>query len=360
PAGRAYTIGEYNQPWPNTNAAEIDPALAAFAAFQDWDGLIHFSYSAGRNWDAPPRDTTSFDLLADVQKVVNFGQAAWLFRTGAIRGGRAPVEVPVSDAMKLRFVREKRIAEPGSGVPDPPNGAPVAWVGILETGNVAAFLQSAAGYDPAMALVHPVRVALSEKPWRALPAVKSPYRSDTGEMTYDRERKLLLLHAPGVAGVFGFAGTSRATAGPLSVELTPGGRGNVALLLTTLDGQPLGRSRRLLLSTSGDVRHTEPGSNPPHPLGGMVPHGGSPDWWALPPPAVGTSGQWPVWMERVEANVTLKTEARRIAVYPLDGRGRRMQPLPARSIARLRGGFRIHLQAAGDQFSPWYEIAMNE
>ena len=34
-AGRPYTVSEYNQPWPNTHAAEIAPSLAAYAAFQE-------------------------------------------------------------------------------------------------------------------------------------------------------------------------------------------------------------------------------------------------------------------------------------------------------------------------------------
>ena len=41
-AGRPYTVSEYNQPWPNTHGAAIDPTWASFAAFQDWDAIMHF------------------------------------------------------------------------------------------------------------------------------------------------------------------------------------------------------------------------------------------------------------------------------------------------------------------------------
>ncbi|MCS7316549.1 MAG: hypothetical protein RMI94_15565, partial [Bryobacterales bacterium] len=49
---RPYTVSEFNQPWPNRQGAEIVPALAAYAAFQDWDGLVHFAYEHARTWDA--------------------------------------------------------------------------------------------------------------------------------------------------------------------------------------------------------------------------------------------------------------------------------------------------------------------
>src|SRR5207248_905094 len=52
-AAKPFTVSEFNQPWPNTYAGEIDPSIAAFAAFQDWDGLMHFAYSHSHSWDQP-------------------------------------------------------------------------------------------------------------------------------------------------------------------------------------------------------------------------------------------------------------------------------------------------------------------
>jgi hypothetical protein len=61
-------------------------------------------------------------------------------------------------------------------------------------------------------------------------------------------------------------------------------------------------------------------------------------------------------MERVESHVTLSTVARRLSVYPLDGKGARLPALAASDVERVAGGFRIHLQAQGQQFAPWYEL----
>lgn len=87
-------------------------------------------------------------------------------------------------------------------------------------------------------------------------------------------------------------------------------------------------------------------------------------WWTLEkepshpgkPSALATSGIAPVWMERVESFVTLRTSAHGLKVYPLDGAGERQAALPARAIERVPGGFRIHVQAEGQSFSAWYEL----
>ncbi len=122
-AGRPYTVSEFNQPWPNTYAAESDPTLAAFAAFQDWDGLMHFAYSHGRNWDDGVPN--GFNLNGDWTKFPGFGQSAWIFRWGGIQAGSETVEIPVSEAHRLQATREKR------------------------NGSVGSFLTSVLSYDPA-------------------------------------------------------------------------------------------------------------------------------------------------------------------------------------------------------------------
>ena len=53
--GRPYTVSEYNQPYPNRQAAELNPTFAAFAAHQDWDSVMHFAYEHGRDWDRTAR-----------------------------------------------------------------------------------------------------------------------------------------------------------------------------------------------------------------------------------------------------------------------------------------------------------------
>jgi len=338
--GRPFTVSEYNQPWPNRQAAEIDPTLAAFGAFQDWDSIMHFAYAHNRNWDdAVPN---GFNLTGDWTKWVNLGQAAWLFRSGAVRAARESIDLPLSEALRLRATREQR------------NSA------------INFFLNTALGWNSANAFLHAVHLVKDGEgpaPETARASPQPPYRSDTGELTFERDGRLCLIHADKAAGVFGFAGSNKITAGAIDVELAPSARGFAAVLLTSLDGEPLAASGRMLLTNPGYALRTQPGSNPQRPQA-LVNYGTTRDWWTLErepgypnkPSGNLNSGSLPVWMERVECHLTLRTGAARITVYPLDAAGARQRPLEETDLARVEGGFRIHLQAEGQVLAPWYEI----
>jgi len=338
--GRPYTVSEYNQPWPNRQGAEIDPTLAAFGAFQDWDAIVHFAYSHGRGWDDGVPN--GFNLNGDWTKWVNLGQAAFLFRTGAIRPALEAIDLPVSSELRLRATREQR------------NSA------------INAFLGAMLGWNSANGFLRSVRLVKDGEepvPEAAKAAPEPPYRADTGELTYDPAARLFLIHSERAAGVFGFPGPNKVTAGALDLELAPGTRGYAAVLVTSLDNEPLAASGRMLLTNPGYTLRTQPGSNPQRPQA-LVNYGTSKDWWTLEPePGYSAKpsgnlngGQRPVWMERVECYVTLRTQATRLIAYPLDGAGSRLELLGPASVERVEGGFRLHLQAEGQAPAPWYEI----
>jgi hypothetical protein len=325
-AGVPYTVSEFNQPWPNRQAAEDDPTLAAFGAFQDWDGLIHFAYAHGRDWDTEAPG--AFNMNGDWGKYVSAAQAAWLFRSGAIQAGKSPVVVTVDRDLQLRFGREKR---PGA---------------------IANFFTATSTSDPALAFLHPIALKKGAKPSTASVKPTAPYTSDTGELVYDPQAKVYTIQSAKAAGVFGFIGTKKTTAGAIDVALAPSTRGFASILLTPLDGQPIASSARMLLTTPG------------YTLGEsqkFVNYPGTTDWWTIAPeppmsdrPTGRNSGAAPMLMERVESTVTLRTSAGSVMVYPLDGAGKRLAPIP---VEKMPGGFRIHLQADGQPMAPWYEIA---
>jgi len=339
-AGIPFTVSEFNQPWPNRQAAEIVPLVAVFGAFQDWDSIMHFAYAHSRNWDDGVPN--GFNLTGDWTKFPIVGQAAWLFRSGAVAPARQTVDLPVSKVMRLQATKEKR------------------------NGNIDAFLNAEWGYDPATALLHRVRLVkdgADPVPQAATRRLAPPFRADTGEFTYDRDNRLFLLHSPKAAGVFGFAGQSKVTAGAIDVELGSSARGFVTILATSLDERPLEESGRVLVSVPGYTLRTQPGSNPPRPQE-MVNYGTANDWWTLekepgyPQKASGNynGGVPPVWMERVESYLTLRTAGSRLTAYPLEGSGARRAPLGSQYVKRAERGFRIHLQAEGQMPSPWYEL----
>ncbi len=372
-AGRPFTISEYNQPWPNTYGAEINPTVAAFAAFQGWDSVMYFAYSHSRLFYAqdkypniPWEGNVPGGFGLDPSRFANFGQAAWLFRTGAIRPGDFPVRIPVSRQQRLQATKERR------------NGA------------FSDFFQKGLGLTPQLALLHPVQIARDEYnqvPDAAKRPLVSPYISDTGQTSYIDEpnaavpelsRKLFLIHAEKAAGVFGFTGWEKATAGTMDVEMSDWSGSFAAILLTSRDDQPIEQSKRMLLSVPGFTLRTQPGTRPQRTQN-LVAHGGygSGRWSLEPGPTVfaresapGSNRQsfsnqpfgnlnfgiGPTWMERIEAVVTIRTSASKLIVHPLDGKGGRMTPLGANDVQKIAGGFRIYLQSDEQKLTPWYEI----
>jgi hypothetical protein len=330
-SGRPYTLSEFNQPWPNTQAAEILPVVAAFAAFQDWDAILYFNYDGSRDrWDANVGRT--FSLNSESHKLAQVGQAAWLFRTGAVWAGRDPITLPITRAARLKAGREKRH-----------NLSSVAH------NTISAFLQAEYGYDPNLAFVRRVGLSRSEsEPVPALPRPSPPYVSDTNELTYDPAGRMYRIHSERVAGVLGYLGTTARSAGPLSVELSPGARGFAAVVLTPLDGETLARSQRLLLTAPGYIFGTTPNRDRQV----LTRYLTASDWFTLQPEPGSTrpsgdrdGGVEPNWMEPVDATITLNlTAASDFVVFPLDRTGARLNSVSVQSR-------RFRLQS-----SPWYEI----
>jgi hypothetical protein len=323
-AGRPFTVSEFNQPYPNRQAAELDPVLAAFGAFQGWDSIMHFAYSHGRSWDT--NGPGSFDINGDWTKWPNVGQSAWLFRSGAISVGKSPVEIPVSKEMRMQFTRERKV------------NAFQAFLGEH-------------GVDPAVAFAHPIGIRMGDRPMEKMAAPAAPYTSDTGELVYDKAGRTYTIRAAKAAGAVGYF--HKIEAGAVDVELVANDHGFTCILLTTLDQMPIATSRRMLLSTPGYTMG--PGQK-------LAPYPDAKDWWTFPAepgsgkPSADRSAKAPVMMERVESYVTLRTEGKRVTVYPLDGAGRRLAAL--KDVVRGEGAYRVHLQAEGEAWAPWYEIVV--
>jgi hypothetical protein len=336
PAGKPYTVSEYNQNWPNQQGGEIDPLLAFIGAFQDWDGIMHFAYSHGRGWD--DNVPNGFNLNGDWTKWVTFGQSAWMFRTGAVAKGTSPL-------LKSIPLEQRRLATMQRF-----------------NGNISGFLG-----ENLSALYQPV--SITAEPEQPLPPAipTSLLRLDQvadeqGTYYEPGPSRVFRMHTPKIAGVIGQTGTQVFDAGVLRLQLADSARGFVVALLTPSDSLPLSESRRLLLSLPGQTLRSQPGTTQPQRL---VNYPGTTDWLTLEPEPTFNKpsgnlngGSRPTYMERIEAFATLNLTAESIRVYPLDGSGQRKSALDSGFITKLSNGFRIHLQADGQEFSPWYEIIL--
>lgn len=322
PKGIPFTVSEFNQNWPNRRGQELLPPLSVFAAFQDWDGLMHFAYSHGRGWDAGVPN--GFNLNGDWSKWITFGQSAFLFRTDAIRVPETAAQLPVSLEDRMRYTRERR------------------------NNNFSGFFN----VDPAQLLRR--RVELDSGGEGAVPeALRSraevPAVAETGEFLYHQDAKLFLLQAPMAAGLLG-RWDGEMEAGPLRVESS----GFRTILLTSLDGAPLETSRRMLLTNPGHTLRSRNAANPAEPQR-VVNYPNTTDWFTVEPDPGGkpsgdlNGGVGPTWMSRTDAAITLRTQVRGLRVHVLDGGGRRIDEL---AVTEVEGGYRFALQAD----SPWFEI----
>jgi hypothetical protein len=298
-AGQPYTVSEFNEPWPNRHAAEIDPLLAVFAAFQDWDGIMHFAYSHGRHWDAAAPD--GFNINGDWGKFVNIGQAAWIYRTGAVRPASSSLTLSIAAGMQLDSVKRRT--------------------------NLVQHLHASD------ALTSRLEITKS--------GPGSSYTSHQPEaFHYRAERKVAIVDAAEAAGAIGFLGKDAVNAGALDIRLASGDF--AAILATALDGKPLAESAHILISTPGYTLGTVEGKRQDLTL-----YPGTTDWYTL---GGGTrNAAAPAWMERVESIVTLHSNGKQVTVYPLDGAGGRLKPMAVKTVD---GGFEIRLNAD----APWYEL----
>jgi hypothetical protein len=352
--GRPYTVSEYNQPWPNRHGTEIDPSLAAFGAFQDWDAIVHFDYAGARNWDSPI--PTAFDLNGDWTKLAVTGQSAWLFRGGVVKPSEAALNVPINVAQRVRGTTN--------------NQSPAAWV------------ESVAGVPKLAALTRGAGLAkdsASPLPDGATAPVGAPYVTDTGELSFDPEQKLFLLNTPRAAGISGNLGVGKVrSAGPVDVKLAATARDFATVIVTSLDGRDITRSGRLLVSAPGYALRSLPSKGEQAPAAGstlaqgIVNYENDASWWTIDPansnPTWGTwvgrtppsgnmsSGYPPTYMSRVECEVTLRTKATGLSVDVLDGAGNVIGTLPQSEVESVEGGYRIHLNGVGQTASPWFVI----
>lgn len=343
---KPFLITEFNQPWPNRQAGEILPETIAFASLQDWSGLTFHDYSQSRDTytSAVPRE---FSLVGDATKLVQFGQAAWIFRTGAISHLGPVSSYSFNDSTTLDATRH-RITE-----------------------GLATFLEHNALVDASRPLT--ARVGYSASEFHSAAASPSGPLSPTPNAQFDLKARQLVVSAPSAEGVTGYLLPGRKyDYGTFRLKLDATARGFVSLTLSSRDGRPVDQARSLLLTLPGyTVGSTLTNSGPipldvsrvlaplrdsiAHPLESTLQR------WSLTEPTTRRTVdlraiQGPVWMERVPCTFAFATRARTLRVFPLDASGRRMKASDPRFVRKVEDGFEIDLQTDQQVPSPWFEL----
>lgn len=335
---KPYLVTEFNQPWPNRQAAEILPETALVASLQNWSGLAYYDY-AHRRGAQTPSVPYEFSLVGDPGKRAQFGQLAWLFRSGAVAALPAAGGYTPDRALQLRAVQAR------------------------VTTRLAAFLQAQGVIERGSALAQRVGIGT---PAAAADAWMPP------QVRFDLDAGEVRIAAPMVNGIVGHLLPGRRyVSGALAVQVDAVDAGMTALLLSSRDGRAIAQSARLLLTLPGQTLGSVPDAPSPAPLdlvADAAPALQRVDGVLRPVPVyrlrdpargVGLSlrqVQAPLWMRRRPCTVDLRSDARGLLVYPLDAAGRRGTPLDAADVRKTASGFQLRLQIRGQTAAPWYEL----
>ena len=334
---KPFVVSEFNHPFPSRQGAEVIPVMAAFASLQDWDGLFFFDYTDYyHEVDAP----SNFSLRGDWGKYANLGQSARLFRNYQIHSLSAARNFSVPDTLIARFSTQDAES------------------------SLRTYLQHQTKHVTHEAWKR--RLALHADQSGELEEVLTGPLDLIPSVRYFPSEKRLLITAPGAFGWFGtsaLADQAPPAAGlPLTVLTAEGV--NVSVLLTSLDGEPIEKSRRLLISLGSSTVGSQPGSIPPRPKK-WVRHPAGNSSWTLESdpnhshlPSGSRHATGPAWVFWTPTQLQLPWARQALALYPLDPSGLRRPALPSSRIRHLETGLAVSLQQEADEASLWYELIL--
>jgi len=326
-AGMAYTVSEYNHPMPNRYGAEGFPMIAAFGAFQAWNGVFPFAYCHNSDFE-PRRISSYFDIKANTDKLAHTPACAAMFVRGdvaAAQNGSWPV---------LRRDSERQtLAEELS-----------PWcLNALDFGTPwQKMMQGRMG----MHLMGIVRMPRSDGAERvAAVAVDRPppqtdaHVSATGQIRWDLSQPgagYFTVDTPRTKLFTGFVAGRTFELGDVKLSIGPTRLDWATVSMTCLDGEGFDRPGRILVAATGWVQNTgaeveELGNN-----------------------RITLRNRWgdpPVLCEGIPAEVLLPAAPDRVRFYPLDESGNRRAPVP---VSAHDG--RTALALGAEHKTVWYEV----
>ncbi len=239
-AGMPLTISEYDHPAPTFYCAEMFPMLNSLAAFQDFDGIYHFTFD-------PPYDgrriDNFFSSAGHPLKQVFVPVGASLFRMNAIKPGLHTVQLELPpEALTEKLVRY------GDKL-------------FLHESNMKN-LWNEAGAPDALVILHPMNVNTKGKDFRLSEPVEKPagpWISETGEITWDNRdssRAVYTVNAPAAKAAVGYIGGKQFNLGNVTIAMDTTPFNWAVITVTALDGKPLESSGRILLVAAGRVENS--------------------------------------------------------------------------------------------------------
>ena len=239
--GMPLTISEYDHPAPSFFCAEMFPMLNSFSAYQDFDGIYHFTFD--HPYDKGRIDNF-FASSGHPLKQVFVPVGAALFRMSAIKPGQNPVtlDLPLESIADnlVKFGDKLR----------------------LHVSNMN-FIWEEAGATDALPILHPMNINVKAKELKlSSQPVKpaGPWESETGEIIWDNAdsaKAVYKINAPSAKAAVGYIGGQSIDLGNVTIAMDATPYNWSAITFTALDGKPVEESSKILLVAAGRVENKD-------------------------------------------------------------------------------------------------------
>jgi hypothetical protein len=285
--GRPYTISETNHPYPHEYACEGFPILTAYALFHDWDGIYWFTYGHGRTADPKQgiRPRGWFDFSNDPVKMTSLYACALMWYRQDVRPARKTVvrSYTMDEAVEsLRMDRRE--------------GRPFFKPGFARSTPLMHATRFQFGWNDETAFPEPAPLGHIE--------------ADTGQLLWHDANKgkgVVTVDSGRTQALIGFVRAGGKTTTHLAADVQ---NDFCCVLLTSLDGDPIRTSQRLLLTTTALAANT-----------GIA--------WESDRKTLAKWGRGPVVIEPVKGKLSFRDmgQVRRLAARPLSAAGVHLGPV---------------------------------
>jgi len=315
-AGKPLTISEYDHPAPTFYCAEMFPMLNSFSAFQDFDGIYHFTF------DAPydkGRIDNFFSSAGHPLKQVFVPAGAVIFRMNAVSAGKHAIQLGLPHKAVV-----ENLVKTGDKI-------------RLHVSNMK-FVWKDAGAYPGLVMQHPLNVNTTATEFglsEPVTETTGPWESETGQLAWDTRdsvNAVYRINAPSVKAAIGYIGGKAIELGSVTIAMDTTKVNWATITLTALDGKPVESSSRLLLVAAGRAENTE---------------------WKWDDKQTTLGGEWgsaPTIVEGIPALITFKN-MNEFKVSALDPAGNPVSELPV-----IRKGAELSFGIGAQYKTLWYII----
>jgi hypothetical protein len=240
-AGIPLTISEYDHPSPSFFCAEMFPMLNSFSAFQDFDGIYHFTFDAPYDGG---RIDNFFSSAGHPLKQIFVPVGAVLFRMGAVKPGQHTVQLDLPPAAVL-----ENLVKTGDK--------------LRLHGSNMKFVWAEAGGSAGLSIEHPLNVNVKATEFKLSEPVKvtkGPWESETGEIIWDNRdsvNAVYRINSVSAKAAIGYIGGKTIDLGNVTIAMDTTPNNWATITVTALDGKPVSESSKVLLIAAGRVENTD-------------------------------------------------------------------------------------------------------